>query len=105
MSTATDLQTRFTIRLSMNDAGHFRLAGAGLYCFFQQYDPLIDPQAGVSLATQQSHLSLLPHLLQQGLDVRCLASAYFGESYHLFRSYVTTPSERSDAGRLSIGKW
>ena len=31
--------------------------------------------------------------------------AYFGENYHLFRSYVTTPSERSDAGRLSIGKW
>lgn len=34
-----------------------------------------------------------------------LEAAYFGENYHLFRSYVTTPSERSDAGRLSIGKW
>jgi hypothetical protein len=28
--------------------------------------------------------------------------AYFGENYHLFRSYVTTPSERSDAGRCMI---
>ena len=28
--------------------------------------------------------------------------AYFGENYHLFRSYVTTSSERSDAGRCMI---
>ena len=40
-----------------------------------------------------------------GTVVMGFPNAYFGENYQLFRSYVTTPSERSDAGRLSIGTW